>query len=124
MKTFYCYLIYSIKKKNSLNYYIGFTTNPIKRIRQHNGEILYGAKKTIKNRPWKYILIISGFINKIIALQFEWQFQHPFESRIIRNKLNINSKWFSGWKGKLQILTIMLQIKLWTCCFTCFHSRS
>ena len=87
--SFYCYLLQSNQTKNSSRSYIGFTTNPQRRIRQHNGEITLGAKKTLKHRPWKYILIISGFPNKIVALQFEWQFQHPFESRIVRDHLDV-----------------------------------
>jgi structure-specific endonuclease subunit SLX1 len=111
---FHCYLLRSVKTERSTRCYIGFTTHPQRRIRQHNGEIKSGAKKTSSHRPWKYILIVSGFPNKIVALQFEWQFQHPLESRIVRDRISIHRKWSQGWKGKLEILAVMTEIGLWS----------
>jgi structure-specific endonuclease subunit SLX1 len=73
-----------------------------------------GAKRTAKHRPWKYLVIISGFPNKVIALQFEWQFQHPLESRIVRKEMKIHQKWSKGWRGKLEILALLTEIKLWS----------
>eukprot|EP00764_Aduncisulcus_paluster_P000819 gnl/Carplike_NY0171/1116_a1517_766.p1 GENE.gnl/Carplike_NY0171/1116_a1517_766~~gnl/Carplike_NY0171/1116_a1517_766.p1 ORF type:complete len:434 (+),score=81.51 gnl/Carplike_NY0171/1116_a1517_766:24-1325(+) len=57
--------------------YIGFTINPRRRIRQHNGEIKQGARKTKRKRPWKMVCFVSGFSCRTAALQFEWQWQHP-----------------------------------------------
>ena len=54
-KFYCCYLLRTLSPKvmNRVgNYYIGFTVDPEKRIRQHNGEIANGAKKTSKKRPW------------------------------------------------------------------------
>lgn len=75
-----CYLLESISKKNLT--YIGFTKNPTRRIRQHNGEIvnglcfilidILGARKTSKWRPWDMLCFVHGFTNSIAALQFEW----------------------------------------------------
>ena len=62
----YCYLLYS---RN--NTYIGATVNPDHRLRQHNGEIVGGAKRT-KGHTWKRALYVSGFPNWVAALQFEW----------------------------------------------------
>jgi predicted GIY-YIG superfamily endonuclease len=33
-------------------FYVGSTTDPLRRLRQHNGEISGGAKYTSKFRPW------------------------------------------------------------------------
>jgi structure-specific endonuclease subunit SLX1 len=74
-------LLKSAHEKFKDETYIGFTDNPLKRIRQHNGLIKGGAKKTSKKRPWKLVLVISNFPNKILALKFEWAWQNPFTSK-------------------------------------------
>ena len=55
--------------------YIGATTDPKKRLRQHNGEIQGGAYKTSKAGPWSYECVINGFRTWREALQFEWAFK-------------------------------------------------
>jgi predicted GIY-YIG superfamily endonuclease len=81
---YYCYLVKSYATPQSATSYIGFTNNPSKRIRAHNGEIKSGAWKTSKYRPWKYVCIVGGFPNKIVALQFEWQWQQNKRSRFYK----------------------------------------
>lgn len=78
---FFCYLLKSNHEKFKDETYIGFTDNPLKRLRQHNGLIKGGAKKTSKKRPWSLVLVISNFPNKILALKFEWAWQNPFTSK-------------------------------------------
>lgn len=47
MRDFYgCYLLESKNPKGKGRSYVGFTVNPRRRIRQHNGEIANGAYKT------------------------------------------------------------------------------
>jgi hypothetical protein len=51
------------------------------RIRQHNGEITGGAKKTKKWRPWIPVCVIKGFYESSQALRFEYRLQHPGKRR-------------------------------------------
>ncbi|KAF9926978.1 Slx4p interacting protein [Linnemannia zychae] len=76
-----CYLLCSTVKRYRTHAYVGSTPDPITRLRQHNGELTQGAKKTSKKRPWKIIMLVYGFPTKLAALQFEWAWQNPTRSR-------------------------------------------
>ena len=83
---FYCvYLLRSTRSKISL--YTGSTPNPRRRLKQHNGDIIGGANRTsrVKLRPWKMVILVTGFPSKIAALQFEWAWQNPHRTRHLRN---------------------------------------
>jgi predicted GIY-YIG superfamily endonuclease len=52
--------------------YVGYTVNPARRIRQHNGEIKGGAKRT-KNDTWEFAMIIDCVqFDNHLGLSFEW----------------------------------------------------
>lgn len=89
-KIHYVYLLQSLSCPRKT--YIGYTVDPVRRLRQHNGEIVGGAKRTTRARPWKMICHISGFPDKRTALQYEWINNHPKVKR-----WNIN--------GRLKTLT-------------------
>ncbi|CAE7732202.1 SLX1 [Symbiodinium pilosum] len=80
-----CYLLQSAR--NQRRTYIGFTMDPKRRLRQHNGEIKGGACKTHKWKPWRMVLCVWGFPGKVLALQFEYAWQHPSLSRHVRGKV-------------------------------------
>lgn len=67
-----CYLIRSLTNGRT---YIGYTVDPSRRLRQHNGELVGGAKKTVRGRPWEFICVITGFVDNSNALRFETHWQ-------------------------------------------------
>tara|TARA_B100001113_G_C21116268_1_gene625476 strand:- start:1783 stop:2088 length:306 start_codon:yes stop_codon:yes gene_type:complete len=77
----YCYLLVGFSGKNT---YIGATTDVNRRLRQHNGELCGGAKRTRSNRPWRLLAYVEVG-NKIPALQLEW---HMKRARGLKNRLN------------------------------------
>lgn len=73
--TFYVYLLVSTNKST----YIGATVNLERRLRQHNGELVGGAKATKmaikKGQIWIRACYVSGFPTWNAALQFEWKWK-------------------------------------------------
>jgi predicted GIY-YIG superfamily endonuclease len=66
------YIIYNNKCT-----YAGVSPDPVRRLRQHNSEIKGGAKYTTSKGPgWKHFCLVSGFQDKIQAMQFEWAVKH------------------------------------------------
>jgi predicted GIY-YIG superfamily endonuclease len=57
--------------------YVGVTPNLRRRVRQHNGEIVGGAKYTKKGKgTWQVAYVIRGFQTHRQVLQFEWALKH------------------------------------------------
>ncbi|MED6121149.1 hypothetical protein PIB30_027494 [Stylosanthes scabra] len=109
---FACYLLASLNPRFKGHTYIGFTVNPRRRIRQHNGEIGCGAWRTKKKRPWEMVLCIYGFPTNVAALQFEWAWQHPVESLAVR-KAAASFKSLSGVANKIKLAYTMLTLPSW-----------
>ncbi|CUG87532.1 Hypothetical protein, putative [Bodo saltans] len=82
------YLLVSLDPTCKDHCYIGYTTNPLRRLRQHNGEIANGAWRTSRRgRPWKLVAFVSGFPEDRMGLKFEWCWQHPSKALMIRESL-------------------------------------
>lgn len=67
--TWFCYLLFS---KNTNRTYVGATVDISRRLRQHNGELSGGAKRTSSGRPWKVVALVTVG-DKIPALKLEWK---------------------------------------------------
>ncbi|KAG5182349.1 hypothetical protein JKP88DRAFT_318758, partial [Tribonema minus] len=96
--------------------YIGFTVHPKRRIRQHNGEIKAGARRTRMKRPWQMALVVTGFPSKSAALQFEWAWQHPYKDRHVKGKvgaLALKGRGSYGLKAKLAICKALMCLEPW-----------
>lgn len=89
--------VYLLKSTTTRRTYIGYTVNPVRRLRQHNGEIKGGAKYTRRGRPWVMICYITGFPDHRTALQYEWKNHHPGKGMMRRgagvpNRLSLMKK--------------------------------
>lgn len=69
------YICYVLVDEESRRTYCGITNNPRRRLRQHNGELVGGARYT-RGRKWRYLLRVGGFRSKSEVLSFEWHLKH------------------------------------------------
>lgn len=73
---FFCYLLYT---NDTSKTYVGATTDPDRRLRQHNKEISGGAKATgisvSKGLIWQRACYITGIPEWRSALQIEWRWK-------------------------------------------------
>ena len=67
------------------HYYIGATVDPLHRLRQHNGELVGGARRT-RGKHWAFRTIVVGFRTWKEALQFEWALKYALRKCKARNK--------------------------------------
>ena len=106
-----CYLLRTLRSDARGQTYIGFTLTPWRRIRQHNGELKGGAKRTSRVRPWEMLAFVHGFSSKVKALQFEWAWQHPTASRHLKgalSQLRLKKHSYSA-TLRLQVLALLLE---------------
>ncbi|KAG5503282.1 hypothetical protein GH5_04350 [Leishmania sp. Ghana 2012 LV757] len=87
---FHCvYLLTSLDPQCEGDFYIGYTVNPLRRLRQHNGELVNGARRTSRRgRPWTIVCCVSGFTDDRAALKFEWCWQHPTASARLKHTIH------------------------------------
>lgn len=71
----YCYILYNT---SNLKTYVGYTTNPFRRLRQHNGHLVGGARYTKQSKgTWSFLAVITSpnFTNNL-ALSLEWYIKY------------------------------------------------
>lgn len=85
----YCYCLQSTKGST----YVGATVDPDRRLRQHCGELVGGARatrsKVAQGETWTRIGLVGPF-EKIAALQFEWRWK--FLSRKLKSGTPIQKR--------------------------------
>jgi predicted GIY-YIG superfamily endonuclease len=67
------YIVYILTNSKNRCTYIGITNNPIRRVRQHNGELVGGARYTTMRKgdgDWSIYGFIDG-LDKRLALSIE-----------------------------------------------------
>lgn len=72
VKPWFCYMLLSVDGRKT---YVGATVDPDRRLRQHNGELVGGARAT-KGRVWKRRFLVGGFDSEVPALKFEWRWKY------------------------------------------------
>ena len=105
LSKYYCYILFQTNLESDLTYN-GSTNNLVRRLRQHNGEIVGGAKATSGKGPWKYLTVIEGFIDHHDALCCEWRIKHPTGKK--------RPKKYCGKKGRADSLNLVLELENWT----------
>lgn len=113
VKGYCCYLLRSRNHRWMNSTYIGCTNDPKRRLRQHNGKIVGGAKRTSGKRPWVFVAIVKGFPNERSALRFEWAWSHPRKSRIVRRLISGLSGNLYSQEYRLGCLSRMLNADPW-----------
>ena len=76
-ETTYVYILQSCA--NMLKSYVGVTNNLARRLRQHNGIIVGGARYTRASRPWAFFAVFQ-LSNRHDALSIEWKIKHQKKS--------------------------------------------
>jgi structure-specific endonuclease subunit SLX1 len=71
-KMYVCYLLKSTTRP--VHTYVGITVDLHRRLRQHNGELKGGARRT-RGRTWECVLYVYPFHSKRSAMQFERRFK-------------------------------------------------
>ena len=106
-KKYYCYVLRSKNPEYLNKTYNGSTNNLVRRLRQHNGEIVGGAKATQGKGPWEMYIIWEGFSSKREALSCEWRIKHPTNKKIRPSEYN-------GIIGRVKSLEILVGLDNWT----------
>ncbi|EOD37607.1 hypothetical protein EMIHUDRAFT_225154 [Emiliania huxleyi CCMP1516] len=91
--------------------YVGASPDPVRRLRQHNGE-LSGGGAPAAGRPWRILLVVRGFSSKSDALAFEWAWQKPHTSRHIARQWGVKGFGKCGTRSKVSVRLAALALLL------------
>ena len=88
-----CYLVGSLNPAMKGRSYVGFTVNPERRIRQHNGVLAAGARYTRRLRPCEMVLLV-GFMRIVSP---------AFCNRWRRRALNVHPSLLPAFAGGMDL---------------------
>lgn len=76
------HVVYVLYNRANAATYVGYSVDPVRRLRQHNGELVGGASATRSLRArgvlWLHLCIVTTpAFDKCSALSFEWHAKHP-----------------------------------------------
>lgn len=91
--TYYVYIIVNPAGRT----YIGYTVNPKRRLRQHCGILVGGARATKCSTEWTFLLIMTCYTwTASRAMQVEWLVKHPQrKKKILSSFRGIDGRIFS-----------------------------
>lgn len=76
--------------------YVGCTNDPVRRLRQHNGEISGGGKYTSKHRPWEPRALYGPYLGRSEGLKAEYALKHGKRGLGRLKWSTLDSKWCRG----------------------------
>ena len=90
------------KKGNPLPgfHYVGCTTDPARRIKQHNGVLVGGGKYTSKHRPWVPRALYGPYNGRSNAMKAEYALKHRKRSTARTRWSASDSPWCRGFGPK------------------------
>ena len=65
--------VYLLKSDKTNRTYVGMSNDVYRRIRQHNGELVGGAKYTKRGRPWKVTMVMGPYDDRSEGCRVEWR---------------------------------------------------
>ncbi len=77
-------------------FYVGSTTDPCRRLRQHNGEIKGGGRFTAKWRPWRPMALYGPYKDRSEAFKAEMALKHGKRGRGRIEWTTSDSSWARG----------------------------
>lgn len=77
-------------------HYVGSTTDPARRIRMHNGEIVGGGKYTSQHRPWVPRALYGPYTGQSEALKAERALKHGLRGTARTQWTVADSPWCRG----------------------------
>ena len=96
-------VVYLLSARHSARTYVGASLHLSRRLRQHNGNITGGARRTSHGGPWDLDCYVRGFRTWKEALQFEYAWRRV--GRSVR-------RWDVA--GRRRALTILFSLERWS----------
>jgi len=81
-------------------FYVGATTDPVRRLRQHNGEIKGGGKYSAQHRPWVPRALYGPYGGRSDAQKAEYALKHGKRSVARTLWTTKDSEWCRGLGNK------------------------